>query len=468
MTARIITLAEYRAETPARPLPKEEQDFHQLFTAASDLRRLVPSLSPDELAVMDWTALRNWFQQELSKEVFSRKLFQRSVLVSICFVADLLLSYTRGEHGDVGIEEHLDRYEASGVEEIEWLAYRDGRSGDRHHERMHGKRVKLGEHFTLPSGARMLYPGDSDGPIGDLANCFPGDTRLMARGAARIFRRWYSGDLVEITTGRGHKISGTPNHPILTSKGWVPISALDEGCHVFSCGNSEALRGARGNDHDTPSSFEEIFRLASRGGTAVLAGSDLDFHGDGAVREIDVVSIDGELRRRLDAKVAQHRGELRFAAPGLTECALGVPGAQPEFVGGPTLPANSGMGGGRETLPLLGRGLRHSEDHRLGAGASLDAGHFQAGLNSRSGDTQALSDGLHADSAFEETHDGFDRDLWSLHAPDIVVSKTVHQWAGHVFNLSTQSGSYSGNGIICHNCRCTSRAVYRSTKQRRG
>lgn len=114
MTARIITLAEYRAETPARPLPKEEQDFHQLFTAASDLRRLVPSLSPDELAVMDWTALRNWFQQELSKEVFSRKLFQRSVLVSICFVADLLLSYTRGEHGDVGIEEHLDRYVSSG------------------------------------------------------------------------------------------------------------------------------------------------------------------------------------------------------------------------------------------------------------------------------------------------------------------------------------------------------------------
>lgn len=71
-------------------------------------------------------------------------------------------------------------YEASGVEEIEWLAMRDGRSGDRHHERMHGKRVKLGEYFTLPSGARMLYPGDSDGPIADLANC---------RCASRAVRR---------------------------------------------------------------------------------------------------------------------------------------------------------------------------------------------------------------------------------------------------------------------------------------
>lgn len=62
-------------------------------------------------------------------------------------------------------------YQALGVEEIEWLAYRDGRSGDRHHERMHGERVKLGELFTLPSGARLRFPGDPSGPIGELANC---------------------------------------------------------------------------------------------------------------------------------------------------------------------------------------------------------------------------------------------------------------------------------------------------------
>jgi hypothetical protein len=62
-------------------------------------------------------------------------------------------------------------YEALGVEQIEWIAYRDGRSGDRHHERMHGKRTRLGEPFTLPSGAQLRWPGDQDGPIGELANC---------------------------------------------------------------------------------------------------------------------------------------------------------------------------------------------------------------------------------------------------------------------------------------------------------
>ncbi len=56
-------------------------------------------------------------------------------------------------------------------DELEWLAYRDGRSGLRHHERMHGERVKMGEMFVLPSGAQMRHPGDPNGPIGETANC---------------------------------------------------------------------------------------------------------------------------------------------------------------------------------------------------------------------------------------------------------------------------------------------------------
>ncbi len=75
-------------------------------------------------------------------------------------------------------------YEATGVEEIEWLSYRDGRSGDRHHERMHGERVKLGETFVLPSGARLRWPGDPSGPIGEIANCRC-TTRAVASSVAK-------------------------------------------------------------------------------------------------------------------------------------------------------------------------------------------------------------------------------------------------------------------------------------------
>jgi len=70
-------------------------------------------------------------------------------------------------------------YEATGVKEIEWLAYTDGRSGERHHEKMNTVRVKLGEKFTLPNGDKLRYPGDPLAPIRSTANCrcstAPGD-----------------------------------------------------------------------------------------------------------------------------------------------------------------------------------------------------------------------------------------------------------------------------------------------------
>jgi hypothetical protein len=62
-------------------------------------------------------------------------------------------------------------YEVAGAEYLQWLAYDDGRSGERHHEKMHHVTIAVGESFTLPSGAELAYPGDPSGPIGETANC---------------------------------------------------------------------------------------------------------------------------------------------------------------------------------------------------------------------------------------------------------------------------------------------------------
>lgn len=67
----------------------------------------------------------------------------------------------------------------AGIEEIEWLAHTDGKSGDRHHERMNGKKISLADSrgsdkskwFQMPSGAQLRYPGDPSGPIGETARC---------------------------------------------------------------------------------------------------------------------------------------------------------------------------------------------------------------------------------------------------------------------------------------------------------
>lgn len=65
----------------------------------------------------------------------------------------------------------VEGYKATGVKQLEWLSYSDGASGDRHHERMNGKRVNLGDEFVTPLGNRLRYPGDPMAPIKETANC---------------------------------------------------------------------------------------------------------------------------------------------------------------------------------------------------------------------------------------------------------------------------------------------------------
>jgi hypothetical protein len=71
-------------------------------------------------------------------------------------------------------------YDAAGVRKIKWLAYRDNRSGNRHHETMHGVVRELkGAPFTVPNPKKiftgpfeqMRWPGDSRADIKHLANC---------------------------------------------------------------------------------------------------------------------------------------------------------------------------------------------------------------------------------------------------------------------------------------------------------
>ena len=67
----------------------------------------------------------------------------------------------------------------SGVKRVKWLARTDGKSDDRHHERMNGKTIPLAamngaddsKWFKLPDGTRARYPGWPGLPIKHLANC---------------------------------------------------------------------------------------------------------------------------------------------------------------------------------------------------------------------------------------------------------------------------------------------------------
>lgn len=82
--------------------------------------------------------------------------------------ASLIAQTEAVQSQNTGIVEGM---KAADVSMLEWLAHVDGKSGDRHHERMNGKRVKMGEMFTTPLGNKLRYPGDPLGNIRETARC---------------------------------------------------------------------------------------------------------------------------------------------------------------------------------------------------------------------------------------------------------------------------------------------------------
>jgi len=77
----------------------------------------------------------------------------------------------------------VEGYRAVGVERIRWLAYK-APIWPRRHDRMDGQEVELGGVFVLPSGARMRYPHDPAGPVGEIVNCRCSTVAVRAGPAA--------------------------------------------------------------------------------------------------------------------------------------------------------------------------------------------------------------------------------------------------------------------------------------------
>lgn len=75
---------------------------------------------------------------------------------------------------ELGIAEnvgHIAQCEELGVEEIEWVAFKSPQ-WPRRHDLLDGVRIRLGDTFEMPvSGAKLRYPGDPDGPAGEVIRC---------------------------------------------------------------------------------------------------------------------------------------------------------------------------------------------------------------------------------------------------------------------------------------------------------
>ena len=369
------------------------------------------------------------------------------------------------------------RAEAVGSEHYIWRTSHDGDVRSDHKE-LDGKPFAWSEPPIADkrSGARA-HPGA-------IYNCFPGWEKVrLSPGIRKIIRAKFDGQVVDIGTS-STTITATLNHPVLTSRGWLPVCEIKEGDYLL-----QSLRDAvdivETNEDVTHSTFDDLF-LAFSESTETSPGVLFDFYGDVSNDEIDVSAVEGELTAD---RISERLNSLRDFNFSGSDAVVGRIGLYAKHMGNPS--------GTRESPSFIEGQSLHSDYVGLASGSDVDASLRKPGCKSDPRNPDPLGDrqdafagdvciysigevgndpvmcwssslssgcvdsaiskflaenvGANADSGgsvfdkFAVTHQGLR-----------VVNLCSREFSGHVFTLETKLGWYevSSSNIIARNCRC--------------
>lgn len=278
-------------------------------------------------------------------------------------------------------------------------------------------------------------------------HCLTGDALITASGRiTAVSKRWFDGDVVVITTASGKRLTATINHPILTSVGWVRAGLLNVGDDVISRVVTESV-GAdvviNDQHQNVPTSIAEIanaFLCSSEVAARKVPVAAEDFHGDGVASKVAVIGANRKLWDRVDATTTQGRDNqpLVLTSPGMAslfgDSVLDLVG---ERLWHAAYSIMRGLGHGG--APLRAYALK-TDDVLLPLGAQNNSGFNEPLGDSWSGDAELA----------RQIQNGATGPVF----PDKVTGINRHAFSGHVYNLETERGHYTGNNIVTHNCWC--------------
>ena len=440
-------------------------------TTARDLQRLIDD------------ALRDgWPVQRLADEIsiqFEQYKGHRSKLIAQTNVTG---AFGRGQ---------LQAFERAGLKK-RWLTQRDGRVRDTH-RRADGQEQQSSDPFQVGQ-ALLMYPGDPETDVPkEIFNCFVGETDVYSANIRGAFRSWYKGSLITIETASGNKVTCTPNHPILTERGWTKAERLLKGDRVLSCINSEWISRSDMDIENRPSKIKQVFDSLAVFGTVMRESSSVvNFHGDRPHSDVDIVRANGELHMGdIARKLKNPVRKLLLSFANFAPCdvfSLRLFYREPmeklwRFV------SNCLMRLRYKSHSFLTWGIRHAGVHRLASSPYWNFFFDKPTPDNASAHTEFLSELLFTDAGSVEdgylvgiddtpfparldtklTEPAQDRlDITSISSSDTlsrftgkisfdnVVDVSIrNNFSGHVYTLETKEGIYLSNGIVSKNCRCS-------------
>ena len=361
-----------------------------------------------------------------------------------------------------------------------WLTAGDSRVRDAHVEA--GNRydqkgaIPIDEPFVV-DGEELMFPLDPSGSAGNTINCrcFSPGTRIDPRQVIAISKALYAGPIWRVETRRGHRLSLTSNHPVLTARGWVRAERLQEGDYLLSDSSSidRVSLGIGAPDHqDRKPAIEDLFEAfrANAGLRSAVVGA-LDLHSEASrfkEGKIDLVFANPELVAAFDAQ-ALERSQYSVLATGTSGAArpsLGLAPAQFHLLGrGPQGNATFAKYS-PDGLPAGAEFLRDCEHAGTSAVEPLDfivrqrqprleaaeRPELRAGTKRLPVALQGPRDGQLAMAIAAREINGA---LSCPVAPDQITSLGVEKplYLGPVYDVQTTTGLVHSGGIITHNCR---------------
>ena len=342
------------------------------------------------------------------------------------------------------------RAENMGIEmEQQWMATLDNRTRESHRH-LDGEHRPVGKKFS--NGCR--FPGDPEAPAGEIWNCFVGETNVSFDSEVqKSYKHKYKGELVTVKSAAGVNFTCTPNHPILTTKGWVAAGKLHQGDNlvVTQVGRVVPEPWVKPDINHSFPSFRTLHKFLNMVFTQRATGLSVDFHGDVATDNVEVVSKERFLGSNVKPRCNKLIDEIGFKNS--DSFVSGKCHFMPRLRGINIAPFSL-VRSTCKSLSFFFRGLRHSKEHRFRAVARNDVSIAKYSTNNLPATTEIKSKLLN----------GLSGKVFIDH----VISIDVKAGSTHVYNLQTQNGYYFVNTIIpqseqmCNgimaiakNCRCT-------------
>lgn len=472
--------------------PKMQEYLKASSVANAELIKSIPTKYLDDVS----TAVMENMRAGMRPSYIEKDLVQRYGITErrAKFIARDQTSKIQGDLAE-------KQQKAAGFTYFKWVDSHDARVRHRHRViankvTEYGQGVYRWDDLPLSDKGEPIKPGQD-------YNCFTGESPVnVFYGARKAFRHAYSGELTTIVTDLGEEVVCTPNHPVLTDKGFVAANLINVGDYLVHV-PGQAIRSANGEAQSSNIEFGKLFEALELIGIAGESGRALsgDFHGDIANDEkVDVVSFDWVLPDEFDPLVCKSFFELFFSSADK----MIVLGDAPRYgdlipvVSGMTLAPDSVVSGICKLLSFVCAGLAHSREHALASIGLLYSGLVQDSDNDISGNIKFFGDCFDTKVPVEERLDLFKRYVLSIgrysfgggdletpgperfadvvgvalkNLPDSlesislecqlvrVTDKLVSEFHGYVYNLEMGEGLFVAHGTAVSNCRCVATVV---------